>query len=199
MSIGNCNSFDLVSKCDLPMCEDNHPLADKDPPGGWKNSFPEIIGRSQPIQQMLNIIYKAARTDSSVLIFGESGTGKELVASAVHRLSNRSHKRFVAINCSAIPETLLESELFGYEKGAFTGALARKPGHFEMASGGTIFLDEIGDMPLLLQAKLLRVLQERQFTPIGAKHQLTADVRIVAATNINLQKAIDEGKFREDL
>ncbi len=165
----------------------------------WRDCFPEIIGRSPAIADILITVAKIARSDSAVLIFGESGTGKELIASALHRLSNRSEKRFVPINCSAIPENLLESELFGHEKGAFTGATSRRAGHFEIANGGTILLDEIGDMPLRLQAKLLRVLQEKQFTSVGGSHLKQADVRVVAATNIDLDKAIKEGRFRLDL
>jgi len=165
----------------------------------WRDCFPEIIGRSPAISDILMTVAKIARSDSAVLVFGESGTGKELIASALHRLSTRSEKRFVPINCSAIPENLLESELFGHEKGAFTGATSRRAGHFEVANGGTIFLDEIGDMPLRLQAKLLRVLQEKQFTAVGGSHLKQADVRIVAATNIDLEKAIRNGQFRLDL
>lgn len=165
----------------------------------WKQSFPEIVGRCQTMQMVLESVAKIARSEGAVLIHGESGTGKELIASAIHRLSLRSHKRFVAINCSAIPESLLESELFGHEKGAFTGAVGRRAGHFEMAAGGTLFLDEIGDMPMRLQAKLLRVLQERTFTPVGGSEQKSADVRIVAATNIDLEKAVNQGQFRLDL
>ena len=165
----------------------------------WRDSFPEIVGRSRPLLSVLETVYKVARSDSSVLIFGESGTGKELIASALHRLSSRSPRRFVALNCSAIPESLLESELFGHEKGAFTGAVSRRAGHFEMAHGGTLFLDEIGDMPMRLQSKLLRVLQEKQFTSVGGTQIKTADVRIVAATNIDLVRAVEAGRFRLDL
>lgn len=151
------------------------------------------------MMRTLRDVAKIARSESSVLIYGASGTGKELIASALHRLSQRSSRRFVPLNCSAIPETLLESELFGHEKGAFTGATHRRAGHFEMAQGGTILLDEIGDMPLNLQAKLLRVLQERQFTPVGSSEIKTADVRIIAATNVDLAQAVKEKRFREDL
>ncbi|MDA9951669.1 sigma-54 dependent transcriptional regulator [Oligoflexaceae bacterium] len=165
----------------------------------WRELFPEIIGRSESMQHVLQVVAKSARSDCSVLIHGESGTGKELIASALHRLSNRSSKRFVAINCSAIPENLLESELFGHEKGAFTGATGRKAGYFEMANQGTLFLDEIGDMPARLQAKLLRVLQEKQYTPVGGHSLKKADVRIIAATNIDLEHAVKESRFRLDL
>lgn len=176
----------------------NDPSCD-DPIDNWRDCFPEIIGRSSAIQKVLHMASKIARSDSSVLIYGESGTGKELIASALHRLSTRSAKKFIPINCSAIPETLLESELFGHEKGAFTGATNRRIGHFEAAYSGTIFLDEIGDMPLSLQAKLLRVLQEKQFTPVGSNQLKEANVRIIAATNIDLQKAVNENRFRLDL
>jgi len=165
----------------------------------WRQSFPEIVGRSNAIMTVLETVSKVSKSDSAVLVLGESGTGKELIASAIHRLSPRSHKPFIAINCSAIPETLLESELFGHEKGAFTGADKRRIGHFEAASGGTIFLDEIGDMQPSLQAKLLRVLQDKQFTPVGANRIVKADVRIVAATNKNLEVAHKRGTFRLDL
>ena len=165
----------------------------------WRQNFPEIVGRSQAIMTVLETVSKVAKSDSAVLILGESGTGKELIASAIHRLSPRSHRPFQAINCSAIPEALLESELFGHEKGAFTGADKRRIGLFEAASGGTIFLDEIGDMAASLQAKLLRVLQDKQFTPVGSNKTIQADVRIVAATNKNLEMAHKRGQFRLDL
>ena len=160
--------------------------------------FPEYVGRSRSVLELLHLVYKASKTDSSVLISGESGTGKELIAAAVHRLSARSRRKFVPINCSAIPETLLETELFGSERGAYTGAVKRA-GLFEIAQGGTIFLDEIGDMPPNLQVKLLRVLQEKQYTPVGSGEFKRTDVRIVAATNVNLAEAVHESKFRLDL
>ena len=168
-------------------------------PLNHKELFPEIIFQSEVMEQLLNTVYKVARSHSSVLILGESGTGKELIASAIHRLSPRSNKCFMAINCSAIPENLLEAELFGHEKGAFTGADKKRIGHFAAANNGTAFLDEIGDMPLRLQAKLLRVLQEKTFTPIGGRESVNADIRIIAATNINLEKAVKEQNFRLDL
>jgi transcriptional regulator with PAS, ATPase and Fis domain len=168
-------------------------------PASWRDAFPEIIGRSVAMQRVLETVSKIARSDSSVLISGPSGTGKELIASAIHRLSPRSTKRFIPINCSAIPEDLLESELFGHEKGAFTGADRRRAGYFEIAEGGTILLDEIGDMPQRLQAKLLRVLQERKFSPLGGSELKRADVRVIAATNVDLEKAVAEGRFRLDL
>ena len=165
----------------------------------WRQMFPEIVGRSHKMMRVFETVAKIARSESSVLVLGESGTGKELIASAIHRLSNRSHKPFIPINCSAIPEQLLESELFGHEKGAFTGADRKRIGHFEAANGGTIFLDEIGDMPLSLQAKLLRVLQDKKFTPLGGDTTRDADVRIVAATNKNLEILTKRGSFRLDL
>lgn len=167
--------------------------------GDLDSLFPEFIGRSPLMVDLMKHIHKAATTDSPVLIYGESGTGKELVAAALHRLSGRSNRRFVPINCSAIPEDLLETELFGHEKGAFTGASQRRIGHFEAAKGGTIFLDEIGDMPPKLQVKLLRVLQEKQFSPVGSSALHKADVRIVAATNVNLEEAVQAKTFRLDL
>ncbi|MGE0173824.1 MAG: sigma-54 interaction domain-containing protein [Oligoflexales bacterium] len=164
-----------------------------------RESFPEIIGRSPSMTHTLEQVLKIARSDGSVLIHGESGTGKELIASAIHRLSGRSTGKFVPINCSAIPESLLEAELFGHEKGAFTGALTKRSGYLEMAKGGTILLDEIGDMPLRLQAKILRVLQEKQYSPIGSAEVKRTDVRIIAATNVDLQQAVKDGVFRLDL
>ena len=164
-----------------------------------RNTLSEIKGESDVMEKVLQTVAKVARSDSPVLVNGDSGTGKELIAQAIHRLSPRVSRRFVAINCSAIPENLLESELFGHVKGAFTGADSRRRGYFEEANGGTIFLDEIGDMPRRLQAKLLRVLQEKQFSPIGSNETKFADVRVVAATNVNLEKAVAEKTFRLDL
>lgn len=158
-----------------------------------------IIGKSSAMQEVYKAIGRVAATDATVLIRGESGTGKELVARAIYQYSNRSDKPFLVINCVAIPETLLESELFGYEKGAFTGAGNRRLGKFEQASGGTVFLDEIGDMPLSIQAKILRLLQERSIERLGGHQSIEVDVRIVAATNRNLERALEEERFREDL
>lgn len=159
----------------------------------------KFIGNNAEMQKVFNIINRLSKVDTAVLIRGESGTGKELVAKAIHFNSARKNEKFVAINCSAIPENLFESELFGHEKGAFTGADQRKIGKFQYAEGGTIFLDELGDMPLLMQAKLLRVLQDKRFTPVGSNRELEANVRIIAATNRPLEKMIEEGQFREDL
>ena len=164
-----------------------------------KGEYNEIIGQSQKIIDILKTIEKVAPSDSTVLITGESGTGKELVAKALHNNSQRAREPFVPVNCSAIQPTLLESEIFGHEKGAFTGAIARKPGKLELANRGTLFLDEIGDMATELQAKFLRAIQNRECERVGGIKPFKVDVRFIAATNQNLQKAIKEGKFREDL
>lgn len=159
----------------------------------------EMIGESVPMRDVYQIIGKVAVTDATVLILGESGTGKELAARAIHTNSERARKPFIAINCAALTETLLESELFGHEKGAFTGAVAQKRGKFELADGGTIFLDEVGEIAHSVQAKLLRVLQEREFERVGGTRTIKADVRVVSATNKNLEEAIKNGGFRQDL
>lgn len=164
-----------------------------------EDSFEGMIGRSRIMRDVFDRISRVAKTDSTILITGPSGTGKELVASAIHRLSARSARNRVSVNCGAIPGELLESELFGHMRGAFTGAISNRKGRFEMAQGGTIFLDEIGDMPLLLQVKLLRVLQERMIEPVGSNEVVTIDTRIIAATHRDLEKSVAEGKFREDL
>ena len=158
-----------------------------------------IIGHSQAMQEVYWTIEKVAPSKATVLLLGESGTGKELVARAIHEASPRKEAPFIKVNCAALPENLLESELLGHDKGAFTGATSTKPGRFEMADGGTIFLDEIGEMPILLQSKLLRVLQERQFERIGGTKTITVDVRIIVATNVNLQNSVNQGLFRADL
>jgi two-component system, NtrC family, nitrogen regulation response regulator GlnG len=159
----------------------------------------DLIGRSEAMQSIYKIVGRVAKNDATVLVQGESGTGKELIARAIHFHSPRWQGPFVALNCSAIPRELLESELFGFERGAFTGALDRRIGKFEQAAAGTLFLDEVGDMPLELQAKLLRVIQEREFTRVGGREILRTDVRIVAATNQDLARAAKSGNFREDL
>ena len=161
--------------------------------------FPRIIGESDAIKRAVGETQRVAQTDTTVLLLGESGTGKELFARAVHHLSPRRDKPFVAINCAAIPETLIESELFGYERGAFTGATERRSGKFELASGGTVFLDEIGELPLAVQGKLLRAIEEKTVDRIGGRAPIHVDVRIVAATNRNLQAAAESGEFRSDL
>ncbi len=162
-------------------------------------SFENIIGSSSAMQQVYELIQKVVQTDVTVLICGDSGTGKELIAQAIHYHSARAEKPFVKLNCVAIPEGLLESELFGHEKGSFTGAVGRKSGKFELANTGTIFLDEIGDMTLSTQAKILRVLQEREFERVGGTETISIDVRVIAATNKDLAKAVQEQGFREDL
>ena len=161
--------------------------------------FASLIGQGAKMQQVKKLILQVAQTDASVLILGESGTGKEVVSQALHNASARNDRPFVPINCGAIPAELLESELFGHEKGAFTGAITARKGRFEMAEKGTIFLDEIGDMPLPMQVKLLRVLQERKYERVGGNKTFECDVRVVAATHRNLEDHITEGKFREDL
>jgi DNA-binding NtrC family response regulator len=164
-----------------------------------RRGAPQIIGDDPRLKQVSLTLHRAASTDTTVLLEGESGTGKELFARALHALSPRADGPFVAINCAAIPENLLESELFGYEKGAFTGAAARKPGRFELAHRGTLFLDEIGDLPLSLQAKILRALEEKSFERVGGTVPLRVDVRVVAATNRHLKSAVAARQFREDL
>jgi len=164
-----------------------------------RNSLDNIIGKSSAIEKLKSTIRTIASTASTVLIYGESGTGKELVARAIHACSPRNSGAFVSVNCGAFPETLLESELFGYVKGAFTGASQNKRGLFEMADGGTIFLDEIGEMSLQMQVKLLRVLQERMIRPVGGTQETTIDVRVIAATNRDLRQMVGAGTFREDL
>lgn len=159
----------------------------------------EIVGKSDAMQQVFKMVGRVAASEAPVMITGESGSGKELVARAIHHYSQRSHKTFLAINCAAIPENLLESELFGHEKGAFTGAHSQRVGRFEQCDGGTLFLDEIGEMPLPVQSKLLRVLQEGEFSRVGGNQTLRTDVRIVAATNKHLEEEVSNKNFREDL
>ena len=159
----------------------------------------EVLTKSENMKNLLQLSHSVSLSDMTVLILGESGTGKELFARFIHNTSRRSKKQFIAVNCAAIPENLLESELFGYEKGAFTGALEKKIGKFELAHGGTILLDEIGEMSAILQAKLLRVLQEREIDRVGGKQPVPVDVRVLATTNRDLKKEIHEGRFREDL
>jgi len=159
----------------------------------------EIVGTSKRMQEVFKLVGRVAKSDVTVLITGESGTGKELIARAIHRYSDRKDRPFLAVNCAALPPNLLEAELFGYERGAFTGAVSSKKGLFEQANGGTLFLDEIGELPLELQAKLLRVLQEKEIRRIGGERTVKVDVRIVAATNRNLEEEVKKGNFREDL
>jgi formate hydrogenlyase transcriptional activator len=161
--------------------------------------FEEIVGSSKPMRQVLKHVEKVAPSDSTVLILGETGTGKELIARALHRRSKRANRPFIRVNCAAIPESLIASELFGHEKGAFTGALQRRIGRFEAADGGTLFLDEIGDLPMETQIALLRVLQEKEFERVGSNHPVSVDVRVIAATNRDLPAAVAAGTFRQDL
>jgi DNA-binding NtrC family response regulator len=166
---------------------------------GHHMGFAEIIGKCEKMQQISRLIQKVAPSDTTALLLGESGTGKELFARAIHSLSNRNKGPYVAINCAAIPRELLENELFGSERGAYTGSVARKMGKFEIAESGTIFLDEVGDLDIALQAKLLRVLQDRTFERLGGTKTITVDVRVIAASNSDLKKAVEKGQFREDL
>jgi transcriptional regulator with PAS, ATPase and Fis domain len=175
------------------------PMPEAPEPVMLPESMYGVIGLSESLVEVYRVIDRVADTTCTILITGESGTGKELVARAVHRKSPRNNKAFVAVNCGAIPEALLESELFGHARGAFTGAHANKVGRIALAEGGTLFLDEIGEMPMSLQVKLLRVLQAREYSPVGDNRTLKADVRIVAATNVNLENAVQAGTFREDL
>src|SRR5436190_9394592 len=161
--------------------------------------FEEVIGTSSALQMVLARAAKVAPTDSTVLIMGETGTGKELIARAIHKRSKRSERPFISVNCAAVPSSLIMSELFGHEKGAFTGALQRRVGRFESADGGTLFLDEVGDLPAETQIALLRVLQEREFERVGSNQPISVDVRLLAATNRDLKAAVANGSFREDL
>jgi two-component system response regulator AtoC len=166
---------------------------------GQPTGFEEIIGQCEPLKRVLDMAQRAAPTDLTILIQGESGTGKEVLAQAIHRLSLRKDGPLIPVNAAAIPEGLLESELFGHERGAFTGAIRARPGRFELADGGTLFLDEIGDMPLSMQVKILRALQERKIERVGGVKSIGVDVRIVAATHQNLEKMVADGRFRQDL
>lgn len=166
---------------------------------GEREQLVDLIGRAPAMQRLYRQIERLAVTDATVLVEGESGTGKELVARALHKLSRRSLRPFVAVNCAAIPEGLLEAEFFGAERGAYTGAQAQRLGHFEQADGGTLFLDEVGELPLALQPKLLRVLQEGCVTRVGSSRETVVDVRLLAATNRDLKREVAEGRFREDL
>jgi formate hydrogenlyase transcriptional activator len=164
-----------------------------------RHSFEGVVGRSAALNAVLNQVEVVAATDSTVLISGETGTGKELIARAIHNLSERRERALVKINCAAIPNGLLESELFGHERGAFTGAIAQRIGRFELASGGTLFLDEVGDIPVELQPKLLRVLQEQEFERLGSMRTTRVDVRLIAATNADLAQKVTAKEYRDDL
>jgi len=194
-------SFELrqVVESAFQTYEDRRSADHTDAPQPLMDGRVKIIGNSRPLQNVFKLVGRVARSDAPVLISGESGTGKELVAKAVHEYSPRRKSEMITINCGAIPENLLESELFGHEKGSFTGAIARRAGRFEQADSGTLFLDEIGDMPLSIQVKLLRVLQDGTFSRVGSNEMLKTDVRIVAATHKNLASEVTRGHFREDL
>lgn len=195
LSVQHCESQRALGESDIRVVQRCNQLPSCNPP----KSMNGVVGNSEGLLDVFRVIDRVADTNCTVLITGESGTGKELVARAVHDSSHRADSPFVAVNCGAIPEALLESELFGHAKGAFTGAHASKPGRIAQAQSGTLFLDEIGELPLALQVKLLRVLQTREYSPVGDTKVLRADVRIVAATNIDLEQAARAGTFREDL
>ncbi|MBU2550723.1 MAG: sigma-54 dependent transcriptional regulator [Proteobacteria bacterium] len=187
------------SDCLERILEEEAEPAGLPPAGPVPGRFDHIVGQSQAIRSVFRLVEKVADTDSTVMIYGESGTGKELIARALHQHSRRRDMPLIPVNCGAIPEELLESELFGHEKGAFTSAIRMRIGRFEMASGGTIFLDEIADMSPKLQVKILRVLQEQQFERIGGSKTINVDIRVITATNKNLRQAMEHGRFREDL
>jgi DNA-binding NtrC family response regulator len=191
------NREDLLHAIQQAIARDN--IARQPNGDTGTHNFGEIVGTSAALTAVLKQVEVVAPTESTVLILGETGTGKELIARAIHAASSRSGRPFVKLNCAAIPTGLLESELFGHEKGAFTGAIAQRIGRFELADGGTIFLDEVGDIPLELQTKLLRVLQEREFERLGSTRTLRTDARLIAATNRDLRKMVEQQKFREDL
>ena len=199
-SSGVMRAADLIEQADDgALALQLAPAPEVPEPASLPESMHGVIGLSESLVEVYRVIDRVADTTCTILITGESGTGKELVARAVHRASPRAPRAFVAVNCGAIPEALLESELFGHARGAFTGAHANKVGRIAMAEGGTLFLDEIGEMPMSLQVKLLRVLQAREYSPVGDNRTLKAEVRIVAATNVNLENAVQAGTFREDL
>jgi formate hydrogenlyase transcriptional activator len=184
-------SFEIEDSAPVKVAFDSNELSG--------SGLPRIIGNSDALQKVLGMVQMVAPTDATVLINGETGTGKELIAEAIHKCSNRSKGPFVKVNCAAIPAGLLESELFGHERGAFTGAVTRSIGRFERANRGTLFLDEIGDLPLELQPKILRVLQERQFERLGSAATIQTDVRVICATHQNLNEMVDQHQFRADL
>src|SRR6201998_503911 len=190
--------FEAPYKRKEALEDSEHELYPIDEPSS-EVGFESIVGRSAALRRVLRQLEVVAPPDSGVLIQGETGTGKELIAQAIHNRSPRRDRPFVKVNCAAIPSGLLESELFGHEKGAFTGAIMRKPGRFELADKGTLFLDEVGDIPLELQAKLLRVLQEHEFERLGSTRTQQVDVRVIAATHRDLKQMVEEGTFRSDL
>jgi formate hydrogenlyase transcriptional activator len=196
IAVENALAYDEIAELKDRLAQENVYLEDEI---RSELNFEEIVGRSAALRRVLQDIETVAPTDSTVLIYGETGTGKELIARAIHDLSTRGKNAFVKLNCAAIPTGLLESEMFGHEKGAFTGAVAQRIGRFELAHRGTVFLDEIGDIPLELQPKLLRVLQEREFERLGSSRTLTSDARLIAATNRDLTKMVEDRQFRADL
>lgn len=196
LAIDNAKSHEEIEKLKNQLEMENVSLQEEIK---TESNFDEIIGASKSLKEVLSKVNMVAATDATVLIRGETGTGKELIARCVHNSSERKDRPLIKVNCPAIPSGLIESELFGHEKGAFTGALTKKIGKFELADGGTIFLDELGDLPLEAQAKLLRVLQEREFERVGGNETFNVDVRVIAATNRDLEEAVKEGKFRADL
>jgi formate hydrogenlyase transcriptional activator len=196
LAVENMRAYEEISRLRGQLEEENRYLQEEIKS---LHNFEEIVGQSPAIKRVFKAIETVAPAGTTVLVLGETGTGKELVARALHNLSSRRGKALVKVNCAALPAGLIESELFGHEKGAFTGAIARKIGRFELAHGGTLFLDEIGDLPLELQPKLLRVVQEGEFERVGASHTTTVDVRVIAATNRDLETAVREGRFRSDL
>jgi formate hydrogenlyase transcriptional activator len=198
-AVNNTAIFEIEKAVSAHVALDRSPLRGSALPKGTVSGFEQIIGKSPALETVLGQVKRVAPTDSTVLIEGETGTGKELIARAIHDLSSRSERPFIKLNCAAIPLDLLESELFGHEKGAFTGAIAQKMGRFELADKGTIFLDEVGDLPLRLQPKLLRVLQEQEFERLGSSRTHLVDIRLVAATNRNLAEMVNRGEFRRDL
>lgn len=194
------NNYDIKQTNELDTAQLSTESSKSELTGSYsKAHFTEIIGESESIKECLHLVERVAQSDSTVLVMGESGTGKELIAKAIHQHSNRAQGPFIAINCGAIPAELLESELFGHVKGAFTGAIANRIGRFEMADEGTLFLDEIGDLEPSLQVKILRALQEKTFEPVGSTKSVKVNVRVIAATNVDLEKAVAQGRFREDL
>lgn len=196
LAIENAEAYEEISRLKAQLEQENLYLQEEIK---TELNFEDIVGRSSPVKSVLKAVETVAPTDATVLLLGETGTGKELIARAIHSLSKRRNKALVKVNCAALPAGLIESELFGHEKGAFTGALMRKIGRFELADHGTIFLDEIGDLPQDLQAKILRVLQEREFERVGSAQTIKVDVRVIAATNKNLERSVQEGGFRQDL
>ena len=192
-------SFDIEEAVSAHVALDRSEPRGSGSPNIISNSFAQIVGKSPALETVLEQVERVATTDSTVLVEGETGTGKELIARAIHKLSSRCGRAFIKLNCAAIPLDLLESELFGHERGAFTGAIAQKIGRFEMADKGTLFLDEVGDIPPALQPKLLRVLQEQEFERLGSTRTHQVDVRLVAATNRDLAEMVNRGEFRSDL